>query len=113
MNGADLGIYVHVEPIKRTFLRTHFDEDDGDLYEGTISDFGPALYQTFEPKNDDTDPSLDPIISLKDALENITEIETTLNEHIDLDAFLTFWHSRAFWDTGMAMLKIEITTMLP
>ena len=46
VNGTDLGIYVHVEPIKRTFLRTHFDEDDGDLYEGTVSDFAPIIYQT-------------------------------------------------------------------
>ena len=91
VNGTDLGIYVHVEPIKRTFLRTHFDEDDGDLYEGTISDFGPIIYQTFEPKNDDTNTTLDPIIALKDSLENTTDIESTLNAHLDLDAFLTFW----------------------
>ena len=28
VNGADMGIYVHVEPIKPAFLRQHFDEDD-------------------------------------------------------------------------------------
>ncbi len=101
VNGEDLGIYVHVEPIKRTFLRTHFDEDDGDLYEGTVSDFGPIIYQTFEPKNDDTDTNLAPIVSLKDALESSTDIDSVLNEHLDLDAFLTFWAMESIlghWD---------------
>ena len=33
MNGEDLGIYVHVEPVKKSFLRDHFGSDEGDLYE--------------------------------------------------------------------------------
>ena len=92
-------------------LRTHFDEDDGDLYEGTVSDFGPIIYQTFEPKNDDTNATLDPIVSLKEALENTIDIESTLNEHIDLDAFLTFWALESILGTlGWAILRIETTT---
>ena len=91
VNGTDLGIYVHVEPIKRMFLRTHFDEDDGDLYEGTVSDFAPIIYRTFEPKNENTDTSLEPIFSLKDALEDTSDLESVLQNHIDVDAFLTFW----------------------
>ncbi len=38
-NGDALGIYVNVEPPKRMMLRNVFGEDDGDLYEGTLSDF--------------------------------------------------------------------------
>jgi hypothetical protein len=47
-NGTDLGIYVHVEPLKREFLRWAYDgDDDGDLYEGTLSDFRPGWTTTF------------------------------------------------------------------
>ena len=51
INGKDPTIYVHVEYIKRSFLRRTFGNDDGDLYEGTISDFDPIRQQTFEPRN--------------------------------------------------------------
>ncbi len=91
VNGADLGIYVHVEPVKRTFLRNHFGNDNGDLYEGTLSDFHPQKYRTFEPKNSDTDESLSSIIALTEALEDDSDLSAILEQHIDLDQFLTFW----------------------
>lgn len=102
VNGTDLGIYVHVEPIKRSFLRTHFDEDRGDLYEGTISDFQSLQYKTFEPKNDDTNPSLEPIIQLSEALfDSSIDLKEGLAEHIDIDMFITFWAMESIlghWD---------------
>jgi spore coat protein CotH len=92
VNGADMGIYVHVEPVKRSFLRDHFSSDDGDLYEGTLSDVDPLRYRTFEPKNEDTDPSLSDLIALKELLESPpSPLRPALEAHIDLDAFLTFW----------------------
>ena len=90
VNEEDLGIYVHIEPIKRTFLRGHFDNDDGDLYEGTLSDFHPLKYQTFDPKNSDTDPSLSPILSLTNLLETYPS-QSQLQEHIHIQQFLDFW----------------------
>ena len=93
MNGQDLGIYAHVEPIKRSFLRDHFGSDDGDLYEGTLSDFHPQKYLTFDSKNSDTDESLTAIAALTEALESSSPdtLKAILDEHIDLDHFLTFW----------------------
>jgi spore coat protein H len=40
MNGADLGIYSHVESIKEHFLRRNFADDLGNLYEAQFGDFG-------------------------------------------------------------------------
>ena len=102
MNGRDLGLYVHVEPVKRSFLRTHFGEDDGDLYEGTLSDFHPEMYRTFDPKNDDTDASLQPIVRLMEDLHAMERpLRETLEEHLNFDQFLTFWAAETWvghWD---------------
>ncbi|MBM74890.1 MAG: hypothetical protein CMK59_05780 [Proteobacteria bacterium] len=91
VNGEHLGIYAHVEPIKRSFLRDHFGNDHGDLYEGTISDFHELKYKTFESKNTDTDETLAPIIQLMEAIDNSSDLKETLSQHIDVDQFLTFW----------------------
>ncbi|MEC7241508.1 MAG: CotH kinase family protein [Myxococcota bacterium] len=92
VNGEDLGIYVHVEPVKPAFLRTHFGNDHGDLYEGTLSDFHPLKTQTFQSKTDATDASLAPILALSEALEARDEpLLEILEAHIDLDQYLSFW----------------------
>ena len=92
LNGDDLGIYAHVEPVKRRFLRRHFGNDNGDLYEGTLSDFDLAKYRTFEPKNDDTDTTLSRIKALS---EDLKDYDGTLREalaaHIDVEQFIDFW----------------------
>jgi hypothetical protein len=91
VNGEDLGIYVHVEPVKPSFLRAHFGNDDGDLYEGTLTDFHPLWYKTIEPKTDETDESLTPVVRFVDDLADSSEpIEDVLDAHIHLDTFLTF-----------------------
>ncbi|MEC7984019.1 MAG: CotH kinase family protein [Myxococcota bacterium] len=92
VNGNEPTIYIHVEPVKRSFLRDHFGNDDGDLYEGTISDFDPIRMQTFEVKNDDTDETLAPIQALTTLLQTESSLtEERLGEHVNIDAFLTFW----------------------
>ena len=39
VNGENLGLYVHVESVKKPYLRQYFASDEGNLYEGTLSDF--------------------------------------------------------------------------
>ena len=90
MNGADLGIYVHVEPVKRSMLRRNFGNDDGDLYEGTLSDFQTKWLPTFEAKTDDTDPSLSRIKSLTDALANGPKGIEAIQPHLDIEQTLSF-----------------------
>ena len=53
VNGRDLGLYVHVESIKKPFLRRHFADDEGNLYEGARSDFTPEWALTFEAKTNE------------------------------------------------------------
>ena len=55
VNGADLGLYTNVEPIKKSFLLQHFTSNPGDLYEGTMSDFRQEWMNTFENKTKSTD----------------------------------------------------------
>ena len=91
VNDVYLGVYAHVEPIKRSFLRDRFGSDDGDLYEGTISDFRSRWLRTYEAKTLETDSSLSHIIELASLLEDEDVSLTDLEEHLDVDMFLTFW----------------------
>jgi len=91
MNGEDLGIYAHVEPIKRSFLRSHFGNDHGDLYEGTLSDFREGWVQTFDVKNSDTDAEMTQIVGLTEALKEEGDLSDRVSPYLDLDQFLSFW----------------------
>jgi len=93
-NGDELGVYVSVEPLKKTFLDWAFDgDDDGDLYEGTLSDVREGWLNTFEADTSDTDPTRAPMQAIADALliaddeAMLAQLETVL----DLDAFYRFW----------------------
>jgi len=91
-NGHDLGVYVNVEPVKKDFLRRNYADADGDLYEGTLSDFREGWVGTFEPKTDDTDPDhacLHDVVAALEAPDG--ELEASLEPLLDVDAFLTFW----------------------
>lgn len=93
LNGEPLGVYAHVEPIKRSFLRNQFGSDDGDLYEGTLSDFSDDRFQMFDPKTDETDPTFQAILDLVDLLEgeDNSTLEAELSDHIHLKDFLRYW----------------------
>ena len=92
VNEFDLGIYVNVEPVKKDLLRRTYDDEDGDLYEGTLSDFRAGWTETFEPKTSDTDPSRACIHEVVEALNAPDDqLEAALEPYLDLDSFLTFW----------------------
>ena len=101
VNGMDLGIYVHVESIKKDFIRRHFADDAGNLYEGTLSDFREGWTGTFQPKGD-TPPGIEDIQDVIDALDvPDDELVAAISKVIDLDAFLTFWAMESMvghWD---------------
>ncbi len=93
-NGEDLGVYVNVEPVKKTFLKWAYDgDDDGDLYEGTLSDMRDGWTQTFEPKTSDSDPALGPIHDATTALsiDNDDDMLAALDDELDLNNFYDFW----------------------
>jgi hypothetical protein len=92
VNGEDLGLYSHVESIKKPFLRRHFDDDGGNLYEFRRADFTDEAIpyveiKTNEPENDRSD--------LKEIVEALKASDAglydALDEIIDVDAFLTYW----------------------
>ena len=102
VNGKNLGLYVHVEEIKAPMLARHFDSDEGNLYEGTISDFTPEYRGTIEKKtNEDADDWSD-VDAVMAALQDPSDAGLeVLGELVDLDRFLSFWVTESLvghWD---------------
>ena len=98
VNGVDKGVFSHVEPIRKPFLRRHFADDSGDLYEGTLSDFRPEWINTFQRKGDTEGDSGD-LQAVASALAG--RDLGALGRAIDLDAFYTFWAAETLvghWD---------------
>jgi spore coat protein CotH len=102
VNGASLGVYVNVEEIRKPMLARYFANTEGNLYEGTFSDFHPLLVNTFEAQsneftNDRSD--LDAVITALDSSQANTLAE--LASLVDLDAFVRYWAMEALvgqWD---------------
>ncbi len=89
VNGQDLGIYSNVESIKNPFLIRNFGTAAGNLYEGTLSDLRANFFGTFQVKNGGDRQDL---LALAHLLEGSdAEILAELANHVDVDAFLTFW----------------------
>ena len=102
VNGENLGLYVHVEEIKAPFLARHFDSAEGNLYEGTISDFTPEYRGTIEKKNNEDEDDWTGIDAVVAALQYPSEAGLeALGTVVDLDRFLSFWATEALvghWD---------------
>lgn len=103
VNGEDLGVYAHVEPVKKPFLREHFSDDEGLLYEGTLSDFREGWTGTLEKKTNDLDPDDRALIGRVVAALQVDDdaLLEAVGEVIDLDEYLVFWATEvlvAHWD---------------
>lgn len=102
VNGDDLGLFVHVEGGTKDFLERHFTDPEGNLYEGTLSDFRAGWTETFELKtnealNDRSD--LDPVIAALELPDS--ELLDALDPVVDIDQFMTFWAAEILtthWD---------------
>lgn len=104
LNGRDLGMYVLKEGFDKTFLRQHFKDEDGNLYDGgrTAEDVTDALEK-------DSGDGPDDHSDLKELVEAGREPDFEkryqhLDKVLDIDKFLTFiaieamlWH----WDGYM------------
>ncbi len=104
INNEDMGIYSHVESIKKPFLERHFNNKSGNLYEAQIADFGSKLNQRFELKTNKTINDRSDLDRLAETIE--LEDEAFLNQisqHIDVDEFITFWAVETLighWDSA-------------
>ena len=102
VNGKDLGLYVHVEEIKAPFLSRHFESAEGNLYEGTVSDFTPVHRGTIEKKTNTDAADWSDIDAVVVALQDPSDAGLkALGEIVDLDRFLSFWATEVLvghWD---------------
>lgn len=101
VNGMNLGIYSHVESIRKPFLKRVFGNDDGPLYEGTVVDFYQGWENSFEHKRGDDAQGRTKIQRLIDVLATKQTTEEAIGELVDLDAFYRFWATESllgFWD---------------
>ena len=102
VNGKDLGLYVHVEEIKAPFLARHFESAEGNLYEGTVSDFTPEYRGTIEKKTNEDAADWSDIDAVVVALGDPSDAGlAALGEIVDLDRFLSFWATEVLvghWD---------------
>ena len=73
VNGKDLGLYVHVEEIKAPFLARHFESTEGNVYEGTVSDFTPEFRGTIEKKTNEDAADWSDIDAVVAALQDQSE----------------------------------------
>ena len=102
VNGKNLGLYIHVEEIKPPFLARHFESAEGNLYEGTVSDFTPDYRGTFEKKTNEDAADWSDIDAVVAALQDPSDAGLkALSEIVDLDRFLSFWATEVLvghWD---------------
>src|SRR5205085_10908381 len=89
LNGRDLGLYVLIEGVNKTFLKRYFQNAQGNLYEGgLLRDITENLTKiSGENPNDRTDlKMLAEAPSSQDLSNRLMRLETLL----DLEQFITF-----------------------
>jgi len=102
VNGEELGVYVHVESMKKPYLRRHFDNADGNLYEGTLSDFTPDWRGSLQKKTNKAENDWSDVDAAVAAVQMVEIYGVAAIEAVfDVDTFLTFWALEvlvAHWD---------------
>jgi ankyrin repeat protein/spore coat protein CotH len=101
VNGENLGIYSHVETIRKPLLKRAFGNNDGTLYEGTVVDFYENWENSFEHKRGDDTHGRAQINALIDLLADPKATEADIGELVDLESFYRFWATEGlvgFWD---------------
>lgn len=101
VNGESLGIYSHVESIKKPFLERSFGDDRGNLFEGTLTDFHPRAIDKIEVKTNKKKDDRSDLMRLAELLAAPELTTDALEQVIDLDEFLRYWALESilrFWD---------------
>ena len=91
VNGSSLGLYSHVEGARSHFLKQHFGDNSGVLYEGTTIDFYPGNEHGFEHESGDDALGKDRIRQLSAVLTGPNPSPIEIGNHVDLDSFYKFW----------------------
>ena len=101
VNGKELGLYSHVESMRKQLIKRAFGNSKGVLYEGTVVDFHKEWENSFEHKRGDDEKGREKIKTLIDVLAEDEVTEEAIAEHVDLDSFYRFWVIEGllgFWD---------------
>lgn len=102
VNGADLGVYSHVESVDKPFLERRFHEKSGDLYEGTLADFFPKTIEKLELKTNESSSRREHASQLAELLAAPGDMDLDeLGRRVDLDNFFRFWAVESligWWD---------------
>ena len=102
VNNEYLGVYSHVESVRGPFIRRHFGDYSGELYEGTISDFYPMAVENIEAKNKQSKKKRTQAVKLAKILETKESFKLKEAEkYLNIDQFLKFWAMESllgFWD---------------
>ena len=101
VNGETLGIYSHVETIRKPLLKRAFGNNTGPVYEGTVVDFYEGWENSLEHKRGDDTRGRAQIKALIDLLVDPKATESDLGELVDLESFYRFWATEGlvgFWD---------------
>jgi len=101
VNGKNLGIYSHVETVRKTVLNRGFGNDNGTLYEGTVVDFYEGWEGSLERKSGNDKTGREHIRKIIELSESDTVSEEAIGKLIDLDSFYRFWAIEGllgFWD---------------
>jgi len=102
LNGRDLGPCVVAEAVNKRFLKRHFDNAQGNLYEGEFRDIGARLEQDNGPASDRADLreltaaalQLDPVQRRQD-LDKILDIDKFL-DFLAVEMMVASWDGYAF-----------------
>ena len=102
VNDRDLGIYTHVESIRKPFLTHSFGIKTGALYEGTLTDFYPKTVEKIEVKSNDKKGVRVVPTRLANMLGNEGDLTLAeLEQVIDVENFMRYWALEGavqFWD---------------
>jgi spore coat protein H len=85
-NGRELGLYVLIEAMNKTFLRQHFKNPNGQLYEGYARDVDQELEHDSGPPSDQSDVRALVAAARLPPDERLPELRKLL----DVDGFLSF-----------------------
>lgn len=95
VNTVDKGLYINIQPYKKTFFKELAGPTLGNLYEVPVSNFDFAALPKFEAELDSfkepEDLSLNDLRAVLNVLNNSNSTVEDIRQLIDVDQFLNYW----------------------
>jgi hypothetical protein len=91
VNGQYYGLYANIETIKPRFLKRHFEDNDGSLFEASDVDFTPGFVPAFELEAGPDDRTLLQGIADSMTMQPADAAVTATSRYLDMTHFQQFW----------------------